>query len=138
MFKPIERNYDGIRFESLRRVVDPPFGEFHDGLSAAYYNGEVFSHPWLIEWGYPKEIDFKTMKQESPKDAKSLFDEIHALQDLKRQEKFHQENLKQPESKRIPEEKYNLIRNARGETVRLSEQITTKIAKIRDGVSVVK
>ncbi len=32
-----ERNFDGIQFEKIRRVVDPDFNTVHDELSAAYY-----------------------------------------------------------------------------------------------------
>jgi len=123
------RNYDGIQFEALRKEVDKPFNDFHDELSASYYEGGVFKHVWLKQWGYPKEIDFAAMKAV---DAKALFDELHGLQDMKRQEKFHQTNMGKAEKERIPEEKYNLILDEAGVVIgKNSDEIAAKIANVK-------
>lgn len=37
-----ERNWDGIQFEKLRRIVDPKCNGVHDVLSQAYYKKTEF------------------------------------------------------------------------------------------------
>lgn len=131
-YKPAIRNYDNIQFAHLRRAVDPSYGEFHDQLSAAYYDGGAFRHIWLKQWGYPMEIDFGALKVSNPVEAKALFDEIHSLQEWERQKKFHEENMKQPENERIPEEKYNIIYDESGNVAgKKSDEVLTRINTLR-------
>lgn len=117
MWQAAERNYDGIQFESLRREIEAPYNHFHDELSRCYYDGAVLSHSWLSEWGYDTEIDFASMKSKDPAEAKVLFDELHGLQDMKRQECFHDTNMAKAVAEQIPEEKYNLIYDEEGAVI---------------------
>lgn len=86
-----ERNYDGIQYEDLRKIIDPKFNQVHDALSQAYYEEKEFS------W---KGTDYGTLDKET-------FDKLHGLIFLKRDVDFHEENLKQPEP--YSEEEYNDI-----------------------------
>lgn len=91
----------------------------------------MLKHSWLTDWGYPGEIDFKALKQESPGEAKDLFNELHALQDLKRQEHFHRENLRQPENIKIPEEEYNIIFDEQGKDIgKVSDRVSLQVGNI--------
>lgn len=131
-YQSVERNFDNIQFANLRKSVDPQYNDFHDELSSAYYNGTVFKHPWLKQWGYPKEIDFGALKISNPVEARALFEEIHGLQDWERQKKFHDENIKLPEADRIPEEKYNIIYDVNGKAVgKKSDEVLAKINTLR-------
>lgn len=131
-YKPAVRNYDNIQFADLRRVVDPQYGEFHDQLTAAYKDGGTFKHIWLKQWDYPMEIDFGALKATNSTEAKALFDELHALQDWKRQEKFHNENMKLSGTEHIPEEKYNIIRDIDGNIIgKKSDEILTKVNALK-------
>ena len=110
-YKIPNRNFNGIQFEELRRKIDAKFNNAHDELSKVYYEH------WR-QGDY--SVDFKGYKPkegDSLEKAKELFDKLHGLIFHKREIEFHQENLKQPVSKRIPEEKYNFIRNEKGDII---------------------
>lgn len=85
----MERNFDGIQFEKLRRKIDPAFNLVHDELSDCYYNQKPFREYGIL--------------------SKEQFDKLHGLIFLKRDVVFHQENLKQEMKDIIPEDKYNDI-----------------------------
>lgn len=86
---PPERNFDGIQLADLRKVVDPKFNTVHDELSDCYYNGKPFRTFGIL--------------------TKDKFDKLHSLIFHLRNIAFHQENLKLPVAKRIPEVEYNYI-----------------------------
>ncbi len=74
------RNYTGIQFEALRRVIDPAFHTFKDELEEAVYGDRKAdgstdkSTGWLADISKP----FRGMdKQATEKDSRTLFDEIH-------------------------------------------------------------
>ena len=90
-FQPATRNRSGIRFEALRRDLDPLFELLHDSLSAAYYDHwrHGKSCPWpdettlnkLAELGIrPKAEEVPAFDaQETSRDSKALFDKLHGL-----------------------------------------------------------
>ena len=98
----IERNYENIRFEDIRKVVDPKYNKLADELSEAYYNfwKKGLSHPWR---GYDV--------LDSPEKSKEQFDKLHGLIWLWYNVEFNDYNLSLPPEKRIPldqyEEKYD-------------------------------
>ncbi len=74
------RNYTGIQFEALRRVIDPAFHAFKDELEEAVYGDRLpdgstdKSTGWLAGVSKP----FRGMdKQATEQESRSLFDEIH-------------------------------------------------------------
>lgn len=94
MWKPIERNFDGIQHEKLRKRIDKKFNGLHDELSDCYYNKKPFRTYGIL--------------------TKKVFDKFHGLIFHLRDVEFHIENLKQPLEDRIPEEEYENIYNEKG------------------------
>ncbi|MEW6606074.1 MAG: hypothetical protein AB1414_01300 [bacterium] len=88
-FSNLKRNWDKIQFEKLRKRIDKKFNDIHDELSDCYYNKKPFKNYGIL--------------------TKEKFDKLHSLIFLERDIKFHEENIKQPERDRIPEEQYNEI-----------------------------
>ena len=116
MYEVEERNYDNINFETLRREVDAKYTEFHDALSAAYYDGASLDHQLAVDMGYTiRPIDFGVLKTENPVLAKEIFDLLHEGQEIKRQIDFHEINMAKPPQDQISEELYNVVAN--GETM---------------------
>ena len=118
------RNRERIFAADLRKIVDPPFEDMHDGLCIAYYdfwrNGK--SKSWQ---GY----DVQPTKEAS----KSLFDKLHGLIHKERHLKFHEENMKLPKKEQIPTNKYNDIIDKDGKVIdTLSERITSDIALLKN------
>ena len=116
-YKPTERNWKGIQFEALRRLVDPKFNEAHDVLSKAYYEETEFI--WKGKnWGV---LD------------KQTFDKLHGLVFHLRTLKFHQENKKQRKKDQVPEEEYNNIYDAGGKLVERKRDIAlARVKKLKD------
>jgi len=69
-YTPVERNYDGIQHESIRKALDPDFTAEHDKLSAAYYGGGVYTAP------DGSVYDFRAGRTPA---NKALFDKLHGL-----------------------------------------------------------
>lgn len=44
-----KRNFDGIQFEELRKVVDGKFNDVHDELSDCYYNRKPFREYGVLD-----------------------------------------------------------------------------------------
>lgn len=86
MFTPPQRNFDGIQYENLRKIVDQKFNNAHDELSDCYYNQKPFRAYGIL--------------------TKEQFDKLHGLIFLLRDAAFHDENLKQKIKDRIPIENY--------------------------------
>ena len=94
------RNYDRVKHEALRRVIDDRFNQMHDDLEEAYYgprdgNGRFvpgtgwrngLSSPWL---GFDVQV--------TPSLSKVLFDRLHGMLWQFYTLVFHEENLKQAE-----------------------------------------
>lgn len=93
----IERNYKNIRFEDIRRVIDPKYNKLADDLSEAYYNfwKKGLSHPWM---GYDV--------LDSPQKSKEQFDKLHGLIWLWYDVEFNDYNLSLPPEQRIPLDQY--------------------------------
>ena len=97
MFKKTERNFDNIQFTELRKKIDKKFNDVHDELSECYYDKKPFRDYGIL--------------------TKEVFDKLHGLIFTMRDVKFHEENLKQPQNDRIPEEKYNEIKDKDGNVI---------------------
>lgn len=65
----INRNFDKIQDESIRRVVDPKYNDVHDELSDCYYNKKEFRNYGILD--------------------KTSFDKLHGLIFLKRDVEFN-------------------------------------------------
>lgn len=89
VWKPVERNFDKVQFEVLRKEVDPKFNQVHDELSDCFYNGKPFRTYGIL--------------------TKEKFDKLHGLIFLMRDVEFHSANLRKPKKDQIPEEKYNWV-----------------------------
>jgi len=109
-FSQMNRNFNGIQFSELRKKIDGKYNLVHDELSDCYYNKKPFGEYGIL--------------------TKEVFDKLHGLIFLLRDVEFHQENLKQPESERIPEVKYNNIYDSSGNIVGKKFDKTTQ--KIND------
>jgi len=68
-WKPPERNYDRVQYESLRRAVDSQYTALHDELSDCYYN----------YWRDGKSKIFMFADREWDKLNKAEFDKLHGL-----------------------------------------------------------
>lgn len=115
--KHAERNWTGIQHEELRRKVDPKYNEFHDALSEAHYEKLPFS------WG---GVDYGVLSKEQ-------FDELHGLLFHIRDIEFHEENMKQLEAVRIPEEEYNHIIDSEGKVIaKKHEEAAKRVAAFQE------
>lgn len=125
------RNFDAVQFEDLRRRIDPKFNQAHDELSDCYYN----------YWKEGKSKPFHGYDvQATLGESKELFDKLHGLIFLYRDVLFHQENFRQPEVDRIPEEKYNNILDDQGQVIgKKSDKAAEKIQKLQsqEGISII-
>lgn len=111
-FSNMKRNFDGVQFEELRKVIDAKYNAVHDELSDCFYNKKPFRTYGVLD--------------------KATFDKLHGLIFTQRDVEFHAENLKLPEEKRIPEAKYNEITDKDGTVVaRKNEQAFQEIAKLK-------
>ena len=70
MYRPAERNRDGIQHEEIRKVLDPDFEVEHDKLSASYYDGGVYTAPDGTVY------DFRDGKTSA---NKAILDKLHAV-----------------------------------------------------------
>ena len=118
-FSNINRNFDKIQFEELRKIVDTKFNVVHDELSDCFYNKKSFRDYGVL--------------------SKELFDKLHGLIFLKRDVEFHEENLKQPENKKISEEEYNEIKDSQGNLItKKNEESQQKINELKaEGIELV-
>lgn len=111
-FTDLNRNFDNIQFEELRKIVDAKFNAVHDELSDCYYNKKSFRECGVLD--------------------KETFDKLHGLIFLMRDVEFHNENLKQATDKLIPEEKYNLVIDKDGNVIsKKNEDAASKIAELK-------
>jgi len=102
-----ERNYDGVQHAEHRKRIEKPFNDMHDELSDCYYNKKPFRDYGLLD--------------------KQTFDELHGLIFEKLLVHFHEENVKNPEGKRIPEAEYRFYSDADGKQI---DKIAEAQAKI--------
>jgi hypothetical protein len=104
---PSERNFDGVQFDKLRKVIDAKFNALHDELSDCYYNNKPFR-------------TFGTL-------TKAQFDKLHGLLFWIRDVKFHEANFAQAITNRIPEEKYNDILDDAGNVINKKSTIAASL-----------
>lgn len=90
-----ERNFDGIRHEGLRRLIDPKYNAAHDELSACYYGKRPFRDYGVL--------------------TKETFDDLHGLIFLKWEVEFHDRNIR--EGHGIPESEYDQVLDGDGKVV---------------------
>lgn len=90
-----ERNFDGIRHEGLRRLIDPKYNAVHDELSACYYGKKPFREYGML--------------------TKETFDALHGLIFLKRDVEFHERNVR--EGHGIPGSEYDQVADQDGKVV---------------------
>ncbi len=126
---PPVRNFDRVQFADLRKKVDPMINELHDSLTRAYY--DYWRHGQSCPW---QSFDV----QATPKESKVLFDTLHGLIFEHHTRVFHEENQALPAKDRIPEEKYNEIRDETGALVGTrSDEAATKIAALKaEGIEI--
>lgn len=111
-FSKMERNFEGVQFAELRKTVDAAFNAVHDELSDCYYNGKPFRTYGVLD--------------------KATFDKLHGLIFLKREVKFHEENLKLPAAEKIPESEYNEIRDKDGAVIgKANEKAAQDVATLK-------
>jgi len=67
------RNFEKVRFASLRRKIDPPFCAAHDSLSATFYQCWCHGNFTQDFQGY------RPLEGASIQEAKALFDALHGL-----------------------------------------------------------
>jgi len=79
-WQPAKCNYDRVQYEALRRDVEAPFTEAHDAISAVWYNH--WRQGDLIE----VEVCGQRLQPRDEKDARAIFDAVHAKVELLRQE----------------------------------------------------
>ena len=108
----MQRNFDGIQFEKLRKEIDPKFNTIHDELSDCYYNGKSFKTFGIL--------------------TKEKFDKLHSLIFLWYDVTFHTENLKQLPKDIISPALYDEIKNEIGTVViTKSGMAITKINELK-------
>lgn len=101
-YKPAKRNFEKVKFEELRKVIDPKINEIHDELSLAYYD----------YWKHGKSKPFYGFDvQATPEESKKLFDKLHGLIWEWYDVIFHNENKKQPANKQYSEDDYRYFRD---------------------------
>jgi len=129
-WKPPIRNFEGVQFEKLRTLklpsgkrFDDIFNQLHDELSDCYYNywREGKSKPF-------HGFDVQATKEES----KHLFDKLHGLIFYHRDVKFHEANMSLPKKERIPEERYDLVRDKAGNVI---DKISDRAQRLIDKLS---
>lgn len=90
-----ERNFDGIRYGALRRLIDPKYNAVHDELSSCYYGKKPFRDYGVL--------------------TKETFDALHGLIFLKRDVEFHERNIR--EGHGFPESEYDQVLDQDGKVV---------------------
>jgi hypothetical protein len=110
-FSNMKRNFERVQFAELRKKIDGKYNAVHDELSDCYYNGKPFRTYGVLD--------------------KETFDKLHGLIFQMRDVKFHEENLKQLEKDKIPEEQYNEYKDEEGNTVKQNEKAAEKVAKLK-------
>jgi len=111
-YKIVERNFDKVQFEKLRKKVDKEFNDIHDELSIAYYD--------YWKKGLSKPVTFKGKVfdvQSTLEESKALFDEIHGVLFDVREIEFDKKNKLEKGKDKIKEEDYKLVKNEQGEVV---------------------
>ena len=112
VFVPAQRNFDNIQFEELRKKIDGKFNTVHDELSDCFYNNKPFRTYGIL--------------------SKELFDKLHGLIFLMRDMAFHEENLKQPTQKIIPESEYNDVWDEKGNVIgKKNTEAIQRIAQLK-------
>ena len=113
-FNNMNRNYNRIQFENLRRVIDHKYNQVHDELSDCYYNKKSFRTYGILN--------------------KETFDKLHGLIFLERDIEFHSENMKRPENEKYPEEQYNNIVDEKTHEVigKRTDKTVQKIQSLKD------
>lgn len=101
-FKTEVRNMTNIQHQTIRAKIDAKFNDAHDRLSAAYYDGDVFTQRG-------RSWDFGSLKAADPANAKAVFDKLHSLIFQIRDVIFNQTNLALPKNQRIDVSKYDDI-----------------------------
>ena len=128
------RNYANIQFEELRRQIDGPFNELHDGLEEAYYgdrrpDGSLDkSTGWMAGVSKPWEgFD----KEATPTASKALFNRLHGALWQFRALHFHAENLKRPQP--YPADRYDEYDDEQPDgTVAKRRRVEDERASLRD------
>ncbi len=106
-FQATERNLTNVQHAKIRTKIDAKFNDVHDRLSAAYYDGGVFTQGG-------KSWDFGALKTTDPASAKAVFDKLHGLIFTIRDVVFNQTNLALPKKQQIPVEQYDNITDESG------------------------
>lgn len=119
-YKKVERNMTNIQHQVIRDKIDAKFNDVHDRLSAAYYDGGVFTQG-------EKSWDFGKLKKQNPADAKALFDKLHGLIFHLRDVAFNETNLALPKNERIPVKKYDAITDDSGTIIGSRLEVTQTI-----------
>ena len=103
------RNYDGVRFDELRRLMDDRFHGLHDELEEAYWGNRDSNGRWIPGTGWRNGISKPWLGldlQATPEDSRIYFDLLHGMLWQFYTVVFHEENLKRPTP--YPAEKYDL------------------------------
>lgn len=119
------RSLTGVQFENIRTKIDDKFNDCHDRLSAAYYDGGIFTQS-----GYT--WDFGVLKTNNAVDAKILFDKLHGLIFFIRDIVFNETNLGLPKNQQYPQSAYNELRDESGNL------ITTKTTLAQTVINLLK
>ena len=100
----MQRNFDGIQFEEIRKKIDGKYNQMHDELSDCYYNKKPYQDYGILD--------------------KETFDKLHGAIFLNRDIEFHKENIasKTP----IPEEQYNVIYDKDGVEIGKKSEVATQ------------
>lgn len=93
----IERNFKGVQFEAIRKVMDGKFNAVHDELTECYKAGTTFRTFGVLD--------------------KDKFDKLHGLIFHLRDIAFHEANQALPLAQRVPGSKHNEIRDINGNVV---------------------
>lgn len=108
-FKKPERNFNGIKHEKIRKLIDHKFNQIHDELTDCYYKKKPFRQYGVLD--------------------KQKFDKLHGLIFLLRDIKFHNYNKSLPAKEQFPEDEYNTINELDGE--KNIEKAIYKIEELR-------
>lgn len=120
-FLNIDRNYDNIQHEELRRKVDPRWTVLHDELSDCYYNF------WKKGLNKPfQDYDVQSTLEES----KVLFDKLHGLIESRREVALDDEYRKLPEERKTD--------NMRAYFDNFDDDNKNKVSRIRERVLILK
>lgn len=112
-FSNLQRNFQNIESEEIRKTLDEKFNLVHDELSDCYYNEKPFKTFGVL--------------------TKEMFEKLHGLIFDLRFIAFHEANLKLPLSERLPEADYNLSFDREGNiTNRRSDEMAQRIQELKN------